>query len=101
MYQRSNAQNITNLVTLEMAYHMPVDLRGQSRIARLLTKLSNLNGNLFQLLDPVFTKVGKAQTNNFLYGIDCGRFGNNDKLYPAWVSADPAAGTVNGLFYVL
>jgi hypothetical protein len=100
MYQKSYRQDLADLVTLQMAYHMPTDVFWQGRTAiRSLEKISYLGGNLFQLLNAIFSQVGEAQTNNFFYSLDCSRLGYDNELYLTGVSANAGTGRVNGVLY--
>jgi hypothetical protein len=79
-----------------MPYHMPVNPGRPTRIpAGPLQIITYLNGNLPKLLDPIFSQVGKTKTNHFMYGLDCRRFGNDNKLHFPRISVGAGACAVD------
>ena len=71
MYQARYGQDLTHLITLQVANHMPVDFFGRSGFKlAAFQRFSYLSGNLFQPLSVILAELGQAQTNNFLYGFD-------------------------------
>jgi hypothetical protein len=81
-----------------MTDQMPVDLFGQSLVAvGLLEELSHLRRDSLQLLDTILTQFGVPQSNNLSYGVNVGRLGDNDELNLVGLSADPDAGSIDGV----
>ena len=65
-----------------------------------MEKISYLSGDFFQLLNPIFSQVGKTQMYDLFYSLDIGGFGYNDKLYLIGISAGTHTSGVDGVFYL-
>ncbi len=93
MYQRNRRQDLTHLVSLEVADHVPVDLRGQVGFRRrLLDIFLDLGGNFLQLLHPVLPQVVISKLDHFLNLFELGGFGHDDQTNVLRLPAHPGAG---------
>jgi hypothetical protein len=73
MYQGGYGQNLSDLIALQMADHVPTDFFRQTRtVSVLFQEFGYLSMDPLQLLNTVLTKVGKTEMNDFLYGLDSG-----------------------------
>jgi hypothetical protein len=98
----STSQKLTDLVSLKMSNHVPVNFLRQSGIVGiLLYKRFDIVGGEFEMLDPVFTQFGAAETNNLFNRVEICGFCYNDQSYLGNISMAACADRGNAVTNLL
>ena len=91
-------QRLADLVALQVADHVPVDLVGDRGIFGVVGHVvGDFVGNLFEMLGPVFTEVAQTCFKDLFNGLGRGGLGDHDELDGVFTAACTDARRSDGL----